>query len=75
MDARQTYSTEAVAKMIGVSRQSIHMWIRGGKIAAPQSVAFGQRPILLWTAADIERAKKVKGSSKKGRPRTRSKTK
>jgi predicted DNA-binding transcriptional regulator AlpA len=69
MDAKKSYSTEAVAKVIGVSRQLLHKWMNAGHIAKPQSVDFGERSILLWTAADIERARKFKGTLKSGRPR------
>jgi excisionase family DNA binding protein len=73
MDAK-TYSTEAAAKKIGVSRQTLHAWIAAGNIAAPKSVALGQRSILLWTATHIELARKFKGTLKPG-PQTRSKKK
>jgi len=65
MDAK-TYSTEAAAKKIGVSRQTLHSWLGAGNIPAPKSVDLGQRSILLWTAADIERARKLKGTLKRG---------
>jgi predicted DNA-binding protein (UPF0251 family) len=73
MDSK-TYSTEAAAKKIGVSRQTLHAWIDAGNIAVPKSVAFGRRSILLWTAAHIELARKFKGTLKPG-PRARSKKK
>jgi len=73
MDGK-TYSTEAAAKRIGVSRQTLHTWIEAGNIDAPKSVALGTRSILLWTAADIERARQFKGTLKPG-PQSRSKIK
>jgi DNA-binding transcriptional MerR regulator len=73
MDTK-TYSTGAAAKKIGVSRQTLHAWIDAGNIAAPKSVALGQRSILLWTAAHIELARKFRGTLKRG-PRPRSKKK
>ena len=73
MDAK-TYGTETVAKKIGVTRQTLHDWIRSGHIPAPKSVDLGPRSILLWSTADIERAQKLKGTLPKGpkkRPRTK----
>jgi excisionase family DNA binding protein len=62
----QTYSTEAAAKKIGVSRQTLHTWVEAGKIAFPASVKLGQRSILLWSSADIAQARKFKGTLKRG---------
>lgn len=72
MDTK-TYSTEAAAKLIGVSRQTLHLWIEAGKIAAPKSVDLGTRSILLWTKADIERARKFEGTERKPGPKPKKK--
>jgi predicted DNA-binding transcriptional regulator AlpA len=60
-----TCSTEAAAKKIGVSRQTLHAWIEARKIAFPASVKLGQRSILLWSSADIAQARKFKGTLKR----------
>jgi predicted DNA-binding transcriptional regulator AlpA len=63
----RTCSTEAAAKKIGVSRQTLHTWIEAGNIALPTSVELGKkRSILLWTKSDIERARRFKGTLKRG---------
>lgn len=73
--AVKTYSTETVAKRIGVTRQALHNWIAAGRIAAPAEVEMGQqRSILLWTESDIERALRLKGTLKPG-PQSRSQKK
>ena len=74
MDTR-TCSTEAAAKEIGVSRQTLHAWIAAGKIAAPKSVDLGERSILLWTEADIERARKFEATERKPGPKALKKKK
>jgi excisionase family DNA binding protein len=75
MDSK-TYSTEAAAKKIGVSRQTLHAWIDAGKIAAPASVDLGdKRSILLWTATHIELARKFKRTVRKPGPKPGSRSK
>ena len=68
------YTTTEAAAKIGVSRQTLHAWIEGGHVTAPKLVEVGQRPIRLWTIADIERVKKFKGTLKSG-PKTNKKKK
>jgi len=54
------YSTVEVAKLVGVSRDTLHRWIREKKVSAPPTESFGAFRVRLWTAADIERIKKYK---------------
>jgi DNA-binding transcriptional MerR regulator len=62
----KTWSTREVASKVGVSSQTLHTWIETGKIAAPRSVTVGKSFIRLWTKADIDRARKFKGTLKRG---------
>ena len=62
----RVYTTAEAATKIGVSRQTLHTWIEGGKIVAPKPIALGQRPIRLWTEADIQAARRFRGSLKRG---------
>jgi excisionase family DNA binding protein len=62
------------AKQLGVARQTLYSWIDAGHVAAPESIAIGEKSFRLWTAADIERARKFKGTLKRG-PSPRSKKK
>jgi excisionase family DNA binding protein len=64
--AAKTYSTSEAAKQIGVSRQTLQEWISTGKIVAPKLVAVPGASLRIWTATDIERARKFKGTSKPG---------
>jgi len=70
----KTYTTAQVAKLLKISRQTLHTWIEGGRIKAPKPVTVGQRAFRFWTAADIEHARKFKGTLKPG-PQTRPKKK
>jgi excisionase family DNA binding protein len=62
----ETCSTGEVAKKVGVSSQTLHTWIDSGKIAAPKSARVGKSFILLWSKVDIDRARKFKGTLKRG---------
>jgi excisionase family DNA binding protein len=64
------YTTSEAAKQIGISRAALYLWIESGLIDAPQPISSRVR---LWTQGDIEKAKKIKGTSKIGRPSPRKK--
>jgi len=62
----KTYSTGEAAEAIGVSRQTLQAWINGDLIAVPKLEKVGRIPVRLWTDADIERARRFKGTLKSG---------
>ena len=62
----KNYTTSEAAAKIGVSRQTLYTWIESGHVVAPKLVEVGQRPIRLWTIADIDRVKQFKGTLKSG---------
>jgi DNA-binding transcriptional MerR regulator len=64
---KATHSSGEVAKEIGVSIQTLHDWMKSGHISTAKSIAVGKKSILLWTKADIKKARKFKGTLKKGR--------
>ncbi len=63
---QKTCSTGDAAKKVGVSTQTLHTWVETGKIPLPRSVPVGKSFILIWTEADIDRARKFKGTLKRG---------
>ena len=65
----KTYSTGDAAKQIGVSRQTLQAWIDRKSIPTPKLEKVGRVSIRLWTTANIERARKFKGTLKPGRKR------
>jgi excisionase family DNA binding protein len=69
--ASKTYTTAEAAKQIGVSRQGLYNWIDEGKVAAPKAITLGGRTMRMWTAADIAKVRKFKGTLKVGRPKTK----
>jgi DNA-binding transcriptional MerR regulator len=63
----QPYSATEVAKAVGVSRQTLHMWISRDGFKPPRAVKVGGATVRMWTDADIERARKFKGTVRRGR--------
>jgi excisionase family DNA binding protein len=59
-------STVEVAEAIGVPRATLQYWIKQKKLAAPKAKVLGGVAVRLWTSADVERARKLKGTLKPG---------
>lgn len=70
----KTYTMAQAAKQLGISRQTLYTWIEAGHVSAPKPTAIGEKSFRLWTAGDIGRARKFKGTLKPG-PQTRAKKK
>ena len=64
---RKIYSTGDAAKRIGVSRQTLQTWIDRKSIPTPRLEKVGRVTIRIWKNADIEKARKFKGTLKPGR--------
>jgi DNA-binding transcriptional MerR regulator len=62
----KTYSTGEAAKAVGVSRQTLQAWINSELISVPKLEKVGRIAVRLWTEADIERARRFKGTLKPG---------
>jgi excisionase family DNA binding protein len=67
-------STEQVAKQVGIGRATLERWLASGKLKPPKTIRLGRSEFRGWTAADVERVRKFKGTLKPG-PQTRSKKK
>jgi len=62
--------TEMAAETVGIDRATLQRWIRTGMIKAPKPVLRNGRGVRLWSPADIERLRAVKGQIyRKGRGR------
>jgi hypothetical protein len=59
-------STFEVARKIGVNQSTLERWLASGKLASPKELRIGQRVFRNWTDEDVERAKNLKGSQKRG---------
>jgi hypothetical protein len=54
------YSTQEVAKTIGVGYQTLLRWLYSKKLAEPERLSYNGQSLRLWTKADIARARKYK---------------
>ena len=63
----RVYTTTEAAKWIGVSRQTLYSWMDSGSVEAPKLIKAGRRSMRLWTMAQLQQAKKFKGTLKPGR--------
>ena len=54
-----TFSTNQVAKMLGIATKSLSRYIAQGKVPAPKIIEVGGSIIHSWTEADIERVRQL----------------
>jgi DNA-binding transcriptional MerR regulator len=64
--AERKYTTPEAAKLIGVSRQTLQAWIKGRLIETPELSEVANLRVRLWNKADIQRAKRFKGTLRRG---------
>lgn len=70
----KTYSSNQVAKKLGIATSTLSTYISVGKIQPPKSVTTGDITVYLWTDADIERVRQILPKIANGR-KTRHKKK
>ena len=64
------HSTAQVARKVGIGKQTLHRWIREGKIAAPRKQRVGGVVVRFWKDEDVERVRRYKAQHyRKGRGR------
>jgi DNA-binding transcriptional MerR regulator len=59
---KSKYTTPEAAKLIGVSRQTLQSWIMGRFIKTPRLSVVANFRVRLWNKADIQLAKRFKGT-------------
>ena len=64
---KEKYSTREAAKKLGRTLVTVQRHIAAGTIEAPPVVEVGTVKLRLWTARDIEKARKVLAGVKPGR--------
>jgi excisionase family DNA binding protein len=65
-----TYSTVEVARLVGVSKNTLLRWLYGGKLPEPRLAVYAGQPARVWNERDLRRAKKYKEQNyRKGRGR------
>lgn len=60
------YGTAEAAKMVGVTKLTLLRWLRSGRLEEPKHVQASGQNWRLWTDADVERARKLKGAVRRG---------
>jgi excisionase family DNA binding protein len=60
-------STVQVAKLLKISSNTLHRWIREKKIAAPEAQFLGGMQVRLWTEDDVAKLRQFKESRFWGR--------
>jgi len=66
---RTTYSTLQVAKLLNVTSDTLHRWIREGRIEAPPIQSLGGMKVRLWSEKDVNIAMKYKAEQYRKKPR------
>ncbi len=61
------FSTNAVAKKLGLQTRTLSRYIQAGKLPAPKKVKSGGMTLHLWTEKDIERARELLPTIANGR--------
>jgi DNA-binding transcriptional MerR regulator len=56
----KTYSTIEVARILDITSDTLHRWIREKKVPAPEMQSLGPFQVRLWTAEDIDLVRKYK---------------
>ena len=66
------YSTVQVARKLKIAQQTLHRWMRAGKVKAPPKRKITGVTVRVWTPRDVERVRKYKAAHyRKGRGRKR----
>jgi hypothetical protein len=59
-------TTEQAARDVRISRQTLQFWISSGMISAPDVQLIDGKAVRLWSAADVAKLKKFKGTLRPG---------
>ena len=62
-----TYSTVEVAKLVGVSWDTLSRWIREKKFTVPPVKSVGRVKVRLWTPAEVDAVRKHKEQHYQGK--------
>jgi predicted site-specific integrase-resolvase len=53
----RTWSTAETAKLLGISWDTLHRWMREKRVPTPPAKALGRLKVRLWTKKDIEKVR------------------
>jgi excisionase family DNA binding protein len=55
-----TYSTIQVSELLGITSDTLHRWIREGRIEAPSLQSLGRMRVRIWSEEQVEAVRKYK---------------
>jgi excisionase family DNA binding protein len=58
-----SYSTSEVAKLLGVSKNTLLRWLYAGKIAEPRHHTNGGQDVRIWVERDLSRVRRYKNAN------------
>ena len=70
---KKPYSTLQVAKLLAVTSDTLHRWIREGRIEAPPIRALGGMKVRLWSEKEIDNVRKYKAEQYRKKPNRKKK--
>jgi excisionase family DNA binding protein len=70
---KNALSTLQVAKLLGVTSDTLHRWIRERRIEAPPLQSLGGMKVRLWSEEFVEKVKKYKAAQYRKKPRRKKK--
>jgi excisionase family DNA binding protein len=65
----KAFSTIQVAKLVGVTSDTLHRWIRESRIEAPPIQSLGGMKVRLWSQEDVNKVMKYKAEKYRKKPR------
>jgi excisionase family DNA binding protein len=63
-----SYSTIQVAKLLGITSDTLHRWIREGKVKAPSIKSLSGMRVRIWSEEQVEGARKYKAEHYRKKP-------
>jgi excisionase family DNA binding protein len=63
-----TYSTIQVAKLLGITSDTLHRWIREGKVKAPSIQSLSGMRVRMWSEEQVEVVRKYKAEHYRKKP-------
>jgi excisionase family DNA binding protein len=55
-----TYSTIHVAELVGITSDTLHRWIREGRVSAPSIQSLGGMRVRIWSEEQVDAVRKYK---------------
>jgi excisionase family DNA binding protein len=68
-------TTTEAAEAVGITRATLHDWIKRGRVRAPKLQVGNGYAVRLWSESDVTRLRAVKSTIKVGRPKKGKKSK